>query len=694
MYQDHQAASTLPDAPDPALARRARAEAEPDWQVACDALSIPAFMLDQRLQVLHANKLAQDRLRLGTALPRGVRRDLIRARDQAASYCDVLWPIGEGAARLRLTLQWRAPHGIAFVVAFEIDPRTAVQESVGVVRLDQERLEESPIGMHSLIASLPVPSMLIDRELRYRFVNRHYEEWVGMRSDELVGRRLDEVFSEAQTRERLPYWICALSGTPATAERLITLPSGEKRALRVHYVPLRDELQQVAGFYTIANDIQELRAAKEHTSFLASHDTLTGLPNRLLVREMLAQAIVRSRRSGRMLAVLFIDLDHFKDINDTLGYPVGDALMRAIPLRVLEALRPTDYLGRISGDEFMVILEDLADAADADLAADRIVRAMRAPFEIDGRRTYITVSTGICLWPEHGDDPEDLMKRADAAMHRAKKAGRDTYRRFAHGMVDVSARRLQLDSDLRMALQREELVLHYQPIVALGSRNIVGAEALLRWRHAVAGWIPPDEFIPFAEETGLIREVGDWVLDRACAQLAAWQRQGLNLDLSVNLSLQQLRHNELPDQVRRKIAAHGCDPQRLCFELTETSLLDDADSADRTVSELRAIGARLGIDDFGTGFSSLSHLRRFAVDTVKIDKSFVTGMLTNASDHAIVSAVVALSNALGFKAVAEGIESDTQYASLVELGCKFGQGYLFARALPADEFERLVAASG
>jgi diguanylate cyclase (GGDEF)-like protein len=438
----------------------------------------------------------------------------------------------------------------------------------------------------------------------------------------------------------------------------------------------------------VGSDIQDLRESEQRTSYLSNHDTLTGLPNRVLFRQMLSQAVAHGRRSRCMLALLLVDLDHFKDINETLGHGVGDELIRLVPLRMLEALRATDYLARISGDEFMVILEGIADAGSAEIAACKLLEAMERPFDVSGHRIYVTASVGICLWPEQGDDPEELLKRADAAMHRAKQSGRNTFCRFTPSMLEASARRLRLNTGLRLALDRGELAIHYQPIVSLGSQAVVGAEALLRWRHPESGWIAPAEFVPLAEETGFIRDIGAWVLDGACRQLSRWLERRPDFNLAVNLSLQQLRHDQLAQMVRGRLEAHGCDPHRLTLELTETSLLYDTDRARRTLMELRAMGLRIAVDDFGTGCSSLSHLQCFAVDTVKIDRSFVAGMIEDRANRAIVTAVLALARALGLEVVAEGIESDAQHAALLGLGCTTGQGFLFGRPVPADDFER------
>jgi diguanylate cyclase (GGDEF)-like protein/PAS domain S-box-containing protein len=677
----------------PEWTRDARAAPDPDWLLACDQISRPAMALDASLRVLHANKpalalLGVDFVSLdGAAIPAPVARVLEEARAANSEYCDVVWPASGSEVRLRLTVHRKAGDTGVLVVAFDAD-RGRDRVVVAGPSPAPDTLAHMKQELHALIDSIPGPSMLVDRDLRFRWVNQRYEQWIGRPSADLVGRRLDEFFDESQARERWPYWVCALSGVPATGERTVMLPNGARRALRVHYVPVHDGLGHAVGFYTVGSDIQDLRESEQRTSYLSNHDTLTGLPNRVLFRQMLSQAVAHGRRSRSMLALLLVDLDHFKDINETLGHGVGDELIRLVPLRMLEALRATDYLARISGDEFMVILEGIADAGSAEIAARKLLEAMERPFDVSGHRIYVTASVGICLWPEQGDDPEELLKRADAAMHRAKQSGRNTFCRFTPSMLEASARRLRLNTGLRLALDRGELAIHYQPIVSLGSRAVVGAEALLRWRHAESGWIAPAEFVPLAEETGFIRDIGAWVLDGACRQLSLWLGRRPDFNLAVNLSLQQLRHDQLAQMVRGRLEAYGCDPRRLTLELTETSLLYDTDRARRTLTELRAMGLRIAVDDFGTGCSSLSHLQCFAVDTVKVDRSFVAGMIEDRANRAIVTAVLALARALGLEVVAEGIESDAQHAALLGLGCTTGQGFLFGRPVPADDFER------
>lgn len=678
------------------LARDASASLDVGWLLACNKVSRPAMALDAELRVLHANRAARELLdsRLASSeiltLPPNVAHALEKARRTRSPFCDVVWRVKGLDARLRLTLGWSTAHSPTLVVAFDLDAGGGLGEDMAVSEAEpaSERLAHARLAMHALIDSIPGPSMLVDRELRFRWVNRRYEEWMGRCSADLIGRKLDEFFDEAQALERRPYWVCALSGVPATGERTVVLPNGKPRALRVHYIPVRDDRGRTIGFYTVGSDIQDLREFERRTTFLASHDTLTGLPNRSLFRQMLSQAIANGRRAGQVFAVLVVDLDHFKDINETLGHEVGDELIRLVAQRMRDGLRASDYFGRVSGDGFMVIVEGLPDAAAADAAAAELLDALRRPFEVTGHRIYITASIGICPWPEHGDDPAELLKRADSAMHRAKEAGRNTARRFTASMLEASARRRRLNTDLRLALQNGDLSVHYQPMVSLRSGEVVGAEALLRWHHPESGWISPAEFVPLAEETGFIRDIGEWVFDSAFRQLSRWLERRADFNLSVNLSLQQLRYDQLAQMVGRRLRTHGCDPGRLTLELTETSLLYDAERAKDVLSDLRAIGVRIAVDDFGTGYSSLSHLQRFAVDCVKIDRTFVAEMTSNGANRAIVTAILALARALGMEVIAEGIECEAQRSDLVALGCGTGQGYLFGRAVPAAEFER------
>jgi diguanylate cyclase (GGDEF)-like protein/PAS domain S-box-containing protein len=449
--------------------------------------------------------------------------------------------------------------------------------------------------------------------------------------------------------------------------------------------------------------IAEQQAAEARAERLALFDGLTGLPNRHLLADRASQAIDIARRSDEPLAVLFLDLDHFKNVNDSLGHRVGDALLTQLASRLRGAVREQDTVARMGGDEFVLVLP-LTDVAGAAHLATKLMALASAPFQVEAQELTVTPSMGIAMFPTDGDDFDTLCKCADAAMYRAKKDGRNAYRFFTSEMQAQSARALLLENALRRALERQQLSLHYQPQFALdddgdgrfgaeGSARIVGAEALLRWHHPELGWVSPAEFIPVAESSGLILPIGEWVLQEALSQLRRWDDAGLpGLSMAVNLSAVQFRHDDLPELVGRVLAEQGMPAERLELELTEGAAMDNPAVAITVMNELHARGVRLSIDDFGTGYSSLSYLKKFRVSKLKIDQSFVRDLTDDAEDRAIVDAVIRMAGALGLETLAEGVETEGQLAFLRRQGCQAVQGYLFSRPLPADSFAEFVLA--
>ena len=452
--------------------------------------------------------------------------------------------------------------------------------------------------------------------------------------------------------------------------------------------PFFDERGVFKGYRGIGRDISKRKRAEDETQRLAFYDTLTGLPNRRLLMDRLAHAQVTSARSKRYGALLFIDLDNFKDLNDTLGHDVGDLLLEQVALRLVSCLREGDTAARFGGDEFVVMLEDLnesdTDAArQAELVAEKILNRLNAPYELVGRQHSSSPSIGITLFSGAILGVDELLKRADVAMYQAKAAGRNTLRFFDPQMQATVLARAALDADLRMGLQREELLLHYQPVVD-GRSRILGYEALLRWRHARRGLVSPAEFIALAEQSGLILNIGQWVLRTACRQLVAWAGEPATreLSLAVNVSARQFRQNDFVAQVQAVLEETGADPQRLKLELTESVLISDVEDAIRKMGALRERGVRFALDDFGTGYSSLSYLKRLPLDQLKIDQGFVRDVLTDPNDAAIVRTILALAQSMELQAVAEGVESEGQRQFLLDNGCTVFQGYLFGRPGP------------
>ena len=427
-------------------------------------------------------------------------------------------------------------------------------------------------------------------------------------------------------------------------------------------------------------------------AFLAQFDPLTGLPNRTLLSDRFAQTIVQARRHGAPLGVLFIDLDEFKLVNDTLGHAAGDELLKEAARRLQATVRTGDTVARISGDEFAVVVPDLARPEDAALVAQKIIDQLAAPFALGGHEIFITASIGIAAFPADGENAETLLGAADAAMYRAKQSGRNAYQFFTADINQRTRARAQLGSELRRALEREELRLAYQPKFDLSSGAACGAEALLRWQHPERGLVTPAEFVPVLEETGLIVQVGEWVVRRVCQDIQAWRSAGLTpLSVAVNLSARQFRQPDLHRRIQSLVAAAGVEPVMIELEITESQLMHDPDHAIRTMRALRDAGMRIAIDDFGTGYSSLAYLTRFPVAALKIDRSFVAGIGRRTSDAAIVRMIIEMARTLGLTVVAEGVEDEAQVAYLRQFGCHQAQGYLFAMPMSAAELGGLFA---
>ena len=428
----------------------------------------------------------------------------------------------------------------------------------------------------------------------------------------------------------------------------------------------------------------ERQSFQEQLWHQAFHDPLTGLPNRALLRDRLELALSRADRHARPVAVLLLDIDNFKLVNETLGHEHGDALLLAVAQRLQQGLRAGDTAARLGGDEFTLLLEDVADIGEARAAAERLVATLRPPVMLNGQEVFPTASIGIAISSPHCSTPDGILREADLAMYEAKAAGKDRYAIFAQSMHDHAAGRLSLEADLRRALQRDELRVFYQPIVSLRSRKTVEYEALVRWQHPERGLVAPANFIPVAEETGLIVQIGEWVLRQACQQAAQWQ----GITISVNLSARQFEDTGLLQAVRGALVSAGLEPRRLKLEITESTVMRDAAAAEETLRELKRLGVLLAIDDFGTGYSSLGYLKRFPLDTLKIDRSFVSGVGEDARDTAIIRSVLALAKTLGLTVTAEGVETSAQQARLFEMDCDQAQGYLFAKPMPAEALDQ------
>jgi len=441
------------------------------------------------------------------------------------------------------------------------------------------------------------------------------------------------------------------------------------------------------GSIWIYADITDRKRAEELATFLAYHDALTGLPNRLLVEDRLQQAIGFAERGATKIALIVVDLDQFKAVNDSLGYSVGDRLLVEVAKRLGECIPDAGTVCRQGGDEFLILLPDLADADATVIFLARLMVGMLVPFRVEDKELTTTVSVGVAIYPDDGADFETLRKKADMAMYRAKDAGRNTYRFFNEEMNDEAIEQLSMHFGLRQALDAGQFVLHYQPQIDIASGALLGAEALIRWNHPELGLVPPGRFIPVAEESGLIVPIGEWVLREACREAARWQQAGMHgLVVAVNLSPVQFKRGDIEQSVTRALQESGIDPGQLELELTESILIRDTENVLATVKRLKHMGVKLSIDDFGTGYSSLSYLKRFKVDKLKIDQSFIRELATDSDDAAIVRAVIQMARSLGLRTIAEGVESKAVLDHLRIYHCEEAQGYFFSRPVPAADF--------
>jgi diguanylate cyclase (GGDEF)-like protein/PAS domain S-box-containing protein len=472
-------------------------------------------------------------------------------------------------------------------------------------------------------------------------------------------------------------------------------PGYETRYVLMRVYVVRDGAGGDVRRAGVIQDVTERKAQEARIEHLAYHDSLTGLPNRAMLMDRLAQALSQAQRLDQQVAVLFIDLDRFKLVNDSLGHAVGDQLLQEIARRLKATLRENDTVARVGGDEFQVVACNVAGSVDAARIAEKLMRTLGEPFVLEDQELHVTASLGVSLFPRDGASGELLLKYADTALYEAKGEGRNAYRFFSPEMNAQAHGRLRLENDLRRAVERHELELHYQPQLDLASGEVCGVEALVRWRHPVRGLVLPNAFIPLAEETGLVLGIGEWVLNEACRQVALWQREGLADNLSplrvaVNISARQLQRPGLDGAVRRALALSGLPADCLELEITESSVMLDPLHAQSVLQSLRELGVQLSIDDFGTGYSSLAYLKRLPLDRLKIDRSFIGGIPADRDDAAIVETIIVMTHKLGLRVIAEGVETLEQRLQLVRQGCDEMQGFLLAHPVPAGELPALL----
>jgi diguanylate cyclase (GGDEF)-like protein/PAS domain S-box-containing protein len=533
--------------------------------------------------------------------------------------------------------------------------------------------------------------VVLDGRGQVELVNQQGCRLLGFAEGELVGRDwFDAVVPAADRRDARRAFARLVAGVDPPREALETVvrtKDGDDRTIAWRSSALRNDEGEIVAVLRSGEDVTERRRAEAQVAYLAYHDALTGLPNRTQLEEQLRLDLVRARRSGEAVAVLHFDLDNFKLVNDSLGHAAGDEVLRETARRVADLVRAGDVLARQGGDEFLLLMRcagaDVAAQA-ARLAAERIAAALERPFDVSDAEFHIGASIGVALFPEHATEAEALLKRADAALHQAKRAGGATVALYEREEGDARAR-LSLTARLRRAIGAGELRLHYQPIVALGDGLLTGVEALVRWEDPRHGLVPPADFIPIAEETGLIDAIGDWVVEELCAQALRWAADGHRPRLSFNLSPRQLRRADLVSAIAQRIACHGLRPEQFCAELTETAIMSDAHRHRSLLDELHEAGLTIAIDDFGAGHSSLARLRDLPVQVLKVDRAFLDKVPDDRGSAAIVAAILALAGALDMTTIVEGVETGEQLAFLRERGCPFGQGYLLGRPAPADQ---------
>ena len=559
----------------------------------------------------------------------------------------------------------------------------------------EEALRESEERFRGLFEEAPLAYHEIDCEGIVLRVNRAECTLLGYEAEEILGKSAWDFIALEEREPARQAFRRKIRGEQSLeiVHRTDIRRDGAPLTVEIHQSLIRDAKGAGTGMRTARVDITERKRAEEQLVQNAFSDALTGLANRALLRDRLDRALKRwIRHPDYLFAVLFLDLDRFKLVNDSLGHDIGDELLRAVARRLEKCLRPQDTVARLGGDEFTMFLEDIKSETDATRVAERVHKELRAPFQVAGHEVFTTSSIGIALNSTGYTQPEEILRDADIAMYRAKALGKACYSMFDTAMHERAVALLQLDHDLRRALERKEFQLHYQPIVWLETGKVIGLEALLRWEHPERGFVSPAEFIPLAEETRLIIPIGRWALEETCRQVRAWQlRFGTDLPVNVNLSGKQLSQPDLVYQISQILQQFSLDGRSLKLEITESVIMEDIESVITMLQQLKALGIQSSMDDFGTGYSSLSYLHRLPIDVLKIDRSFVSGTRTGVERPEVVRTIMTLARDLGIDAVAEGVETAEQLAQLRALGCKYGQGYLFSKPLDSETAGKFIA---
>lgn len=630
----------------------------------------------------------------------GLNPRLLKSGDKSAEEYRDLWRTITSGRVWRGQFHNKRKNGAIYWESASISP---VRDAAGVIThfiavkedITSQKRAEDQLRLNATVFDTTTEGIVItDAENHIKSVNPSFTRITGYLPEEVIGYtpkvlssgRHDAKFYEEMWRQLYErgYW---------NGEIWNRRKDGTVYPEWLSLVLILDDKGEVTEHVGVFSDITQRKADEEQIRYQANFDALTGLPNRSLLEDRLERAIAGARREKSKLALLFVDLDHFKGVNDTLGHVAGDELLQQATTRMRACLRETDTLARFGGDEFVILLDAVRHAEDAAEVAKKVIEATGHHFILSGREVFIGASIGISLYPDDTLDSAVLLRNADMAMYRAKEAGRNRYQYFTFAMNEQVSLRMELECCLRVAIEHDELFLCYQPIVDIGTAQVVSVEALLRWQHAEHGLIAPVRFIPLAEETGLIVSIGLWVLRRACEQAVAWRRQGIELGISVNVSSRQLTAGLKVADVQRILEETGLPPQALKLEITE-SLMLQADAALGWVDGIRELGVGLSLDDFGTGYSSLNYLKRFQMDVLKIDRSFVCGLADGAGESSLVQTIMAMASSLNLEVIAEGVETREQLDALRELGCRYIQGFLFSEPVIPEQVPELIRAIG
>ena len=574
--------------------------------------------------------------------------------------------------------------------------------SLTIILIGLYAVKRTTYGQHTVdrelldafLEHIPDNVFFKDRDSRFVRISKCMAVYFGLKDPiQAVGKTDADIFSsEHADQTLLDEKEIIRTGQPMLEkEEKETWPDGHETWVLTTKVPLYDRQGLIVGTMGIAHDITDRKQAEMRVRYLALHDSLTGLPNRALLEDRLSQAFALASRNQKRVAILMLDLNRFKNVNDSFGHYVGDRLLEAVSVRLKACFRESDTVARVGSDEFAVVVQSITSSEDVERVTNKVLAAISEPFQVEDREIQISGSIGISQFPDDGENPAILLQCADAAMYQAKKGGRGTYCLFSPALTEGTRQQQKLEDDLLHACERDEFVLHYQPIVAADTAQITGVEALLRWRHPERGLISPNQFIPLLEELGLMVGVGHWVLKAACWQNVAWQQAGYPpIRVAVNVSSQQLYRGNIVDTVRSVLHETGLEPKWLELELTESQTLDDSEGTIKILQNLKRIGVSLSLDDFGTGWSSLSYLRRFPIDRIKIDRSFIRDLMSQPTAEAVVKGILGLSHNLGLACIAEGVETPKQRDYLRRNMNGEMQGYLFSQPLTSGDCTALI----